>query len=217
MRLPVPPHGQDFGRVRFLAVLSACLVVCGCANNNPVLEGDSAAIVALKKAGVIVTREPTPGMPDFTGHSVDATKVELKPDLVQHLGKLESMVALKLTGKTVTDETLAAIATCKHLQTLDLTGCAVTNAGLNHLAKIPSLTGLTLTDTQVTGAGLANIPQVGMLVLTRLPIGDGDMGNLKHLKKLGVIQLDGTKVTASGVATLKQSKPNLMVVGIKLD
>jgi Leucine-rich repeat (LRR) protein len=189
----------------------------GCADGNPVLEGDSEAIVALKRAGVIVDREPTPGMPDNTGHSVDATKVTINPGIAENLGKVKTIVTLKLTGNAVTDETLTAIANAKYLQTLDLTGCAVTNAGLKHLGSLPKLNSLTLTDTQVTAAGLADMPQVAMLFLSHLPIGDEDLENLKHLKKLGILQLDGTKVTASGVAKLKQNRPNLIVVGVKLN
>jgi hypothetical protein len=62
---------------------------------------------------------------------------------------------------------------------------------------------------------LSGIPQVGVLQLSNLPISDVDLANLKHLKKLGILVVGGTKVTAAGLAKIKQTRPNLLVVGVK--
>src|SRR5262245_33274427 len=92
------------------SVLMICLLSSGCGSDNPVMEGDSEAIVALKNAGVAVSRVPTPGLPDMIGHSIDVKGVPLTSEIVGHLSKVGSAVELKLTSKDVTDDTLTAIS-----------------------------------------------------------------------------------------------------------
>jgi hypothetical protein len=74
---------------------------------------------------------------------------------------------------------------------------------------------LNLDNTQVTGAGLTNLPQVSVVSLANLPIGDDDLKNLEHLKTLRFLTLTGTQVTPAGLAAFKQGRPGLLVMGIK--
>ena len=219
---PVNPRPPSLRPVVLASVfsISLSLLCVGCSDRIPVLEDDSEAIKALKKAGAQVTRGLAPGLPNARAYVVDLSDVKVDSSIAELLGQEEALGALTLTGKRVTDDTLAQIAesaTLKNLTMLDLTGAAVTDAGLKHLSVFPKLGTLSLDDTQVTGPGLADIPvTVTSLGLANLPIDDDELQMLKHLKRLKGIRLQGTQVTAAAATKFEASK-GCIVQGIKRD
>ena len=218
-RLPVRFRSR-FSRFATLATLfSACLLWGGCSGDKtPVLEGDSEAVIALKKAGAEVTRVPMIGLPNMTGRAVDLTDVKIDAEIMGYLAEVQDMTKLTLTGAAVTDDTLAQFGEWRHLYELHLSGSSVTGAGLKHLASLKALDALRINDTKVTGTGLTEVPpRVMTLQLNKLPIGDDDLKNLKHLKRLQALMLADTKVTAAGVVAFKKDRPPMMIMGVKLN
>src|SRR5579872_2963076 len=85
---------------------------------------------------------------------------------VQHLEKLgaaivrddtlpgKPIVAVTLTGPTVTDAGLKELKECKNLQTLYLRSTQVTDAGLKELSACGNLQTLGLVEARLTDAGM---------------------------------------------------------------
>ncbi|MGD9854403.1 MAG: hypothetical protein AB7U20_05565 [Planctomycetaceae bacterium] len=202
----------------FLAAAASALWLPGCGGSgSPIREDDPEAVVALINAGAEVDRVPNMSAPNMLGRNVDVTGTDLNDELFQHLGQIEGLIELKLASPEVTDDTLAKLPELKTVTTVDLTGASITDEGLAHLESLPALFSLNLSDTKVTAAGLAKLRPLAILTLTNLPIGDDDLESLQHMKGLAVLTLAGTNVTPAGVNQMRQTRPRLLVVGIKMN
>lgn len=149
------------------------------------------------------------------------------------------LIHLAISGPEVTDLGLAAFKDCQNLESLSLTGTQVTEKGIGHfqdcrnmqsvyiylaplddaaLARFksfPKLEGLCFSGTQVTNAGLASL--LSLKNLTSLNLGstpqldDASVEHLKKLTNLTDLNLVQTKLTAAGLAELKQALPNCKI------
>jgi hypothetical protein len=154
------------------------------------------------------------------------------------LARQKSLSMLMLSNTSIGDDGLAHLAKIKTLSVLHLSNTRITDAGLRHLADLPNLQALDLQSTQVRGPGLRHIaPFVeDWLILKRTTIDDAALRELKgaerllcldledtaitdaglvhlyDLPKLNLICLDGTQVTAQGIAALNKAMPTLGVV-----
>ena len=110
-----------------------------------------------------------------------------------------------ITGRGVTNQTLAAIGTCEKLEYLSIESSSITDEGLVHLRRLDRLEQLVLNKNAVTGRGfapLARLPRLSMLRLSECPINDEGLvaiGKLQHLESLN---LAATKIDGSGLAHL---------------
>ena len=211
-------------RSAVLATLLSVNMLCfGCSGGKPpVLDWDTEAVIALKRAGANINQQAAIGVPNLQGETVDLRDVKIDEEILGHLANVENMTELKLTGKSVTDDTLARLAESeagwKFLRVLDLAGTGITDGGLEHLSDWKKLGILILNDTQVTGAGLAKIPPgISVLHLKRTQIDDDDLQNLQHLKRLQFLGLAGTRVTAAGAKGLKKKHPGVQTIGVRVD
>ncbi|XP_036378807.1 uncharacterized protein si:ch73-173p19.1 isoform X1 [Megalops cyprinoides] len=155
-----------------------------------------------------------------------------------YLSRLSLLVELDLTDYThVTDQGTAQLATMTRLKKLSLSNTLVTDKGLLSLRSLQELLELCLDRTAVTSRGVAAcvtcLPNLQVLGLASTQVGDSvvrrgllhctqllklnlsrtritDHG-LKFLRqmRLSQVNLDGTGVTLSGIASLISSCPHI--------
>lgn len=135
----------------------------------------------------------------------------------------------------ITDAGLASLASLPRLGYLNLHGNPITDPGLEHLRFLPRLERLQLGGTEVSGAGLRHLTGLKWIRLDATPlkdeglshlqsitgleqlylcdtaISDAGLGQLTGLKRLRELILDGTRVTATGLSSLKQALPSTAI------
>jgi hypothetical protein len=143
---------------------------------------------------------------------------------VARSSKLET---LRLSGMPVTDGGLASLAGMEKLARLNLNGTRVTDAGLAHVQDMKQLVELSLVDTKVTDAGLVHLadhPRLFTLFLNNDAITDQGLTHLATMPMMlvgerkigrvglaGTISLNGTQVTDSGLARLREQLPKVRI------
>lgn len=130
--------------------------------------------------------------------------------VLAELGALENLVSLNLSGAVLND-----IGADKpglkeeQRQTLD---------GLEKLAGLRKLERLDLSRTPVNAAGLRALTGLGQLRELRLAlaknIDDAAVPILAEMKSLRVVMLEGTRITAEGIARLRTARPELQLTGL---
>ena len=148
---------------------------------------------------------------------------KITPD---HQRSGKPIVEVALGGTKITDGELARLAVFTELRTLSLFDTSVGDDGLRHLASLASLQTLYLGRTRITDAGLKHLAapagdggetqstglrSLQTLGLSDTAITDASLDLLAGLAELKSVNLRHTRVTASGVAGLKQSRPPLVV------
>lgn len=135
----------------------------------------------------------------------------------------------------ITDAGLASLASLPRLRFLNLHGNPITDAGLEHLQSLPRLERLQLGGTEVSGAGLRHLTGLKWIRLDATPlndeglrhlqvitgleqlylcdtaVSDAGLGHLTSLKRLRELILDGTRVTAAGLSSLKKALPSTAI------
>nr|XP_048698002.1 F-box/LRR-repeat protein 2-like isoform X2 [Caretta caretta] len=157
------------------------------------------------------------------------------------LCRLEGLLELDLTDFThITDEGLRHLPQLHRLRRLSLCNTLVTDCGLQHLQGLRHLEELCLDRTAVSSAGVARcitrLPLLQVLGLASTPVGDSvvrmgvsrckqllkvnlsrtrvtDRG-LRFLRQVPIAQvnLDGSGVTAAGVASLLAACPSIVSI-----
>lgn len=125
----------------------------------------------------------------FTGVSL---RKNLSDELFAKLTPvLPKMVAIDLSASSITDASVALLASSSDLRMVRLSETAITDASMDTLAKLTNLESVNLYGTKVTDAGVKK--------LTTLP----------NLKRLYLWQ---TAVTPEAIAELKKALPELEIV-----
>jgi uncharacterized protein YjbI with pentapeptide repeats len=112
---------------------------------------------------------------------------------LEHLSNMNSLAGLYLKGTKITDDGLAHIAGLTNLALLSLSNTAINDGGLKHLRGLSQLESLIVEDTKITANGLIE--------------------NLSDLKKLELIAVGGTEMTANEINTIERSLPGVRVTG----
>ena len=133
------------------------------------------------------------------------------------IGQLRDLT--ELTGLTmlrcpaVSAEAMEQLQTLTKLEVLHLHGLQLTDRHIAALARFKLKTLLTneagIDDAMAVQ--LAKIQTLDALDLTKSPITDAALPELKQLKGLTMLRLLGTKVTAAGVADLQRALPNCKI------
>lgn len=124
--------------------------------------------------------------------------------LFRHFPNLRR-VPMGLTN--VTDAGLVHLKKFKNLSYVGLRGDKVTDAGLVHLAELTNLTGLNLAQTSVTDAGLVHVKGLNhmqMLILYQTAISNAGLDCFHGMPELISIDTTNTRVTAAGLARLRE-------------
>ncbi|MBN9121153.1 MAG: hypothetical protein J0I06_18715, partial [Planctomycetes bacterium] len=132
------------------------------------------------------------------------------------LGKLPRLDWISLNESRVTDEGLESLVKIPRLGWLMLNSTTIGNEGLRAVSKCPNLQNLMLRDNRrVTDRGMAHLAACTKLTdldLTNTAIGDAGVHELIACKALKRLTLDGTQVTAKGIAELKDKLPGCVVI-----
>jgi serine/threonine protein kinase/Leucine-rich repeat (LRR) protein len=121
------------------------------------------------------------------------------------LAAIKSLRGVSLAGTQVSDAGLVQLKGAQHLVGLDLSDTRVTDAGLAHLAGLTGLQNLRLSGSQVTDDGLAQLARLTdlqYLHLSRTRVTDVGLAQLEKLKHLRKLYLTGTRVTDTGLSHL---------------
>lgn len=104
----------------------------------------------------------------------------------------------------ITDETLAILARCDHLQYLNVSHTKVTDTGLEALTQLPALKALTISQniTDKGASHLSALVRLEELDLDGARITDEGMAPLKKLSRLRSLVLSNTQVTDAGLIPL---------------
>lgn len=124
---------------------------------------------------------------------------------MKHVGTFKTLVVLDLRGTDVTDAGLKELRDLKNLAALDLAYTSVTAVGLKELKPCRNLTTLVLPETLLTDATFASLREIDLLhALEVMQAKDG--GRPTQASEVTRLQLTKTKVTAAGLAELKELK-----------
>ncbi len=135
------------------------------------------------------------------------------------LGRLSSIHSLEDLSlgscSFIGDEAISHFPKFKQLSLLALSQCPVTDVGLETLGRLPALRVLKLAEcTKITGAGikhLAALPVLRELNLSKTLIDDTAIPNLKLLTQVRILYMQGTKITAAGIAELQKALPKCAI------
>ncbi|XP_065442583.1 uncharacterized protein LOC101931465 isoform X6 [Chrysemys picta bellii] len=126
------------------------------------------------------------------------------------LCRLEGLLELDLTDFThITDEGLRHLPQLHRLRRLSLCNTPVTDSGLQHLQGLQHLEELCLDRTAVSSAGVARcitqLPLLQVLGLASTPVGDSVVRlGISHCQQLHKVNLSRTRVTDRGLRYLRQ-------------
>ncbi len=144
---------------------------------------------------------------DCFGHvtSVSAQRAPDKFKLVEHVGQLKRLSALRLTGFQLSDQEMTFLDKLDCLEELTFVRCRLGNGTLSQLAGLKNLKSLNLHGSNVNSLALANIQ--GLTALTELNLSgtaiDGAaLASLRGLSNLQGLDLDRTAIDDSGLAVL---------------
>jgi hypothetical protein len=141
---------------------------------------------------------------------------ELRHSHLSQLAGLQQLQELLLFDLKIEKPDLAFLEKLPALSKLFLRGKWVAEAGFEHLTGARRLKELSLPETGMADADLQHLRGLSSLEeldIRRNPISDDGLEYLQGLKSLRVLWLDGTAVTSSGVAKLKQAVPRLLPIG----
>lgn len=97
--------------------------------------------------------------------------------LLEHLRKLPLLQDLRVSGRELTPEAIAAIASCKQLQSLNLMRTNITAKGVHALGHLPHLRSLNLIHTDVWLHELGRPPIADNLTILLLPHRDAGVAD----------------------------------------
>jgi hypothetical protein len=121
---------------------------------------------------------------------------------------------VKIRGAGVSDASLAAVKTFRHLTCLDLNGTRITDRGLEQLSGMERLSVLRLAGTKISDAGLRHLvalPTLIALDLSDTEITDEGLLILGDVRGLQGILIEDTLITANGIANLREKLPQIRV------
>ena len=123
-----------------------------------------------------------------------------------HIGRLDRLEQLYLTGSPVTDTGLASLSGLHSLRKLDLDSTEITDAGISHLAGLTGLQFLDLSRTKVGDAGMAHLGELAGLTnlfLAGTRVDDAGLAHLERLPSLCWLNISSTRITNGGIAHLR--------------
>ena len=134
----------------------------------------------------------------------------------KHLSNLKNLVSIHLSGSSMGDAALEALAKLPKLTRMSLQKNAFTDDGLAHLADMQQLRSLWIgmSKGKITDAGLAHLAgleDLHELDVQKSQITDAGLEHLKGMKNLRHLYLSTAPVTAEGLAGLREALPDLSV------
>lgn len=153
---------------------------------------------------------------DLPGLStVSLARCQISDANLRRLREIPSLNDLDLRDTETNDASAAVLAELTRVRHLALDGTRITDAALPELAKLPNLYYLGLGRTQVGDTGLAALrshSSLRSLDLSHTNVTDEGLEHLRGLN-LTILRLDGTRVTAEGLARFRQTFRGTIIGG----
>lgn len=158
------------------------------------------------------------------------------------IGVYDRVVEVRLIDAGVTDEFLAELAECKHLQILNLSQNEITGEGLKHLVRLEQLEDLDLAYTKVTDDDLGTLGEIASLrrldlshnrlsgrglhgleplknletiCFVATPLRAGALEKLAHLPKLSMCNIFGCRhLSRESVEAFQEARPECRLFGV---
>lgn len=176
-------------------------------------------------------------------HTLDLANTDATDTLANLLGNLKELEELNVSASNVSDLIVERLKNCPEIRILNLNGTkvtgrgfqvfkdqeelrlaivklresAVTDEGLAGLNKATSIEVLDLSHTNISDTGIQNIYDLKRLKQLDLEgckkITDKSVNTLKLFKNLTSLNLEGTSLTADGVAQLRKLLPDCEIKG----
>ncbi|MFO0905033.1 MAG: hypothetical protein U0939_18655 [Pirellulales bacterium] len=143
----------------------------------------------------------------------DARLAPLLPDLAA-----AGRVYLDLHGTAVTDVSVRPLGQLGNLVGLDLSGTSVTTDGADQFYRLNDIEFLDLSNTRITDNGVSICAMTGKLKVLKFDntyTTDACMLNLRICPSLKYVSVQGTQITAQGEKDLRDSLPEVRVVGVR--
>ena len=197
---------RRFGLKTLLAFVSVSGVALGYFGNHMLRKTEEdAAVRKIRRLGGKITYSPVYDQKIWlTDSSSRLTWFD------QLLWPLRSVSGVRITGRHVDDEQLAALSKLVGLKRLSLGKTSVSSEGLVHVRNLRRLTDIDLQDTDIDDDSLRHLYQLTNLEslnLSRTTISDEGIDDLAELDSLQSLVLVGTQVTATGVSKLRRMLP----------
>src|SRR3954468_3612276 len=143
--------------------------------------------------------------------SLDMSYSQFSNDSMASLERMHNLRRLYLRDDSITDDALQHIAGLTKLEELDLYGVKLTDSGIAHLKDLKEMRKLILLGAPITDESipvLAGMTHLRELNLYRSRITNAGLAKLATLRELAAVDLRYSRVTASGVETLRASVPS---------
>ena len=146
----------------------------------------------------------------------DAAKLLLHLDGHSELAELQKPVSLSFSGETLTSEQMRTLAKMP-IEDLDLSNATLPRWSTSDWRTMPELKGLSVEGAQNFGnfevaAAMPAIVNVERLNLARTAVGDPSVEELATGENLKSLDVTGTRITASGLSSLRQYLPDTEIV-----
>lgn len=149
---------------------------------------------------------------------LDVADDDFDDDVLVLLKGHTGLSQLKITNTTVTDDGFRLLTTMPQMQGITITNLSdarnlprYTDAAIDHIVQIPQLGQLSITGSDITDKGLETLiekcPNMHHVAFEDMKISDESALQLKRLRKLRFLDLEGTQVTdeiASVIADLPE-------------
>lgn len=153
-------------------------------------KDETATVASLKALKVLVVPDGKGKAAGVNMLPTDPAKLDEAIDLVCQLGGVKTVTALE--GVPMTNDHLAKLGRIKSLVQIDINDGSITDEGIAHLTGLGNLESLTVANNAVT---------------------DGSMASFAKMKKLNMLNLNGTQVKGGYDALAGLSNLQWMLLG----
>ena len=128
---------------------------------------------------------------------------------MESIAALTQLETLNMGGAIVSDVGMKSLQSLVNLQSLDLSRMEITAVGLEPILKMPKLRRLNLWQcSRINDKAVAYLKSVEELDLGDTGVTDATLDQLQQNKRLKVLAVSGTKVTAEGLDRFRKARPD---------
>lgn len=126
-----------------------------------------------------------------------------------------NLVALDLSGTSITDKGIGHLVKIASLQHLNLSRTAISNVSIERIASLPNLKTLRVKGTKVTNSSLSHLARLtalSWLDISENEISDASVPNIVAMRSLIVLDTRNTKISKDGLDVIQKNIKNITIV-----